>query len=376
MSLRRVAAMLPALAIALAACQPSASGSPAGSAAAVDCTVGVSWNNYQQERWAKADEPAMQEVIEAAGAEYTRTDAQDSEEQQIADVESLINQEVDVIILLAKSTTSILPAVQAAKDADIPIIGYDRLIADDGVFYITFDNAGVGRFMAEAMLEAVPTGNYVIIKGHPDDPNADFLRAGMDEGGLADAVAAGDVEIVFEEYTDTWSTENAQANMETALQENNNEVDAVLSENDSMAIGVVAALADQGLDGVVPVSGQDGDAANLNNVARGLQLVDVWKDAFGLGQTAGHVAVQLCQGVAFEDITAPDDLGDHVAPEAGTAAQPFETENEAGEAVTVQSITLKPTPVTQENLNLPIDLGWIEKDVACDGAEADVAACQ
>jgi D-xylose transport system substrate-binding protein len=143
-----------------------------------------------------------------------------------------------------------------------------------------------------------------------------------------------------------------------------------------MAIGVVAALADQGLDGVVPVSGQDGDAANLNNVARGLQLVDVWKDAFGLGQTAGHVAVQLCNGVAFEDITAPDDLGDHVAPAAGTAAQPFDTENEDGEAVTVQSITLKPTPVTQENLNLPIDLGWIEKDVACDGAEADVAACQ
>ena len=370
MNLRRAAIMLPVLAIVLGACDGGG-----GDGDATGCLVGVSWNNYQQERWAKADEPAMKEVIEAAGAEYTRTDAGDSEEQQIADVESLINQEVDVIILLAKSTTSILPAVQAAKDADIPIIGYDRLIADEGVFYITFDNAGVGKFMAEAMLEAVPSGKYVVIKGHPDDPNADFLRAGMDEGGLADAVAAGDVEIVYEEYTDTWSTENAQANMETALQENNNEVDAVLSENDSMAIGVVAALADQGLDGVVPVSGQDGDAANLNNVARGLQLVDVWKDAFGLGQTAGDVAVQLCSGVEFANVTAPDDLGDHVAPTAGTAAQPFETENEAGEAVTVQSITLKPTPVTQENLNLPIDLGWIEKDVACDGAEADVAAC-
>jgi D-xylose transport system substrate-binding protein len=105
-------------------------------------------------------------------------------------------------------------------------------------------------------------------------------------------------------------------------------------------------------------------------------MVDVWKDAFGLGQTAGDVAIQLCGGTALEDITAPDDLGDHVAPEAGTAAQGFDTEDEDGNALTVQSITLKPTPVTQENLNLPIDLGWIEQDVACEGAEDGVAGCE
>ncbi len=373
MRIPKLAAVMATCAIVLAACQPAASPPPAGESAAAggECLVGVSWNNYQQERWAKADEPAIQAALAAAGAEYTRTDANDSEEQQIADVESLINQEVDVIILLAKSTTSILPAVEAAKDANIPIIGYDRLIADEEVFYITFDNQGVGTAMAEAMLEAVPTGNYVVIKGHPDDPNADFLREGMDLGGLQDAVDAGDVTIVYEEYTDGWQTEVAQTNMETALQENNNEVDAVLSENDSMAIGVVAALADQGLDGVVPVSGQDGDAANLNNVARGLQLVDVWKDAFGLGKTAGFVAAQLCAGVAFEDVKAPDDLGDHVAPEAGIDAQPFDADG-----VTVQSITLKPTPITQENFNLVIDLGWIEADVACEGAEDGVPGCE
>lgn len=378
MNPRRAASLLPVLAIVLAACQPAASESPTGGespagggGSAEGCLVGVSWNNYQQERWAKADEPAMQAVIEAAGAEYTKTDANDSEEQQITDIDSLINQEVDVLIVLAKSTTSILPAVDAAEEAGIPMIGYDRLIARESVFYITFDNQGVGTAMAEHMLAAVPTGNYVVIKGHVDDPNADFLREGMDLGGLQDAVDAGDVTIVYEEYTDGWQTEVAQANMETALQENNNEVDAVLSENDSMAIGVVAALADQGLDGVVPVSGQDGDAANLNNVARGLQLVDVWKDAFGLGQTAGHVAVQMCQGVEYADLKAPDDLGDHVAPEAGVDAQEFDADG-----TSVWSITLKPTPITQENLNLPIDLGWIEKDVACDGAEAEVAACQ
>ncbi|MGH2393935.1 MAG: substrate-binding domain-containing protein [Candidatus Limnocylindria bacterium] len=361
---RRVAVLLPVLAIVLAACQQSASESaaPGESAAAVDCKVGVSWNNYQQERWAKADEPAMQDVIEAAGGEYFRTDAQDSEEQQIADVESLINQEVDVIILLAKSTTSILPAVDAAEEAGIPIIGYDRLIARDSVFYITFDNAGVGRFMAEAMLEAVPTGNYVVIKGHPDDPNADFLRAGMDEGGLADAVAAGDVTIVFEEYTDTWSTENAQANMETALQENDNEVDAVLSENDSMAIGVVAALDKVGLAGTVPVSGQDGDPANLKNVAQGLQYVDVWKNSNELGKAAGQAALQLCEGRSMEEIEI--DIDDSVAPTDGNSPTDFETPG----GITVSSLILQPTPVTAETLDLVVAAGWYaSKDDICAG---------
>ena len=128
--------------------------------------------------------------------------------------------------------------------------------------------------------------------------------------------------------------------MEACLAANNNEIDAVISENDSMATGVVAALDAVGLAGTVPVTGQDGDDPALNRVALGTQLVSVWKDAFALGQTAGEVAVQLADGVALEDIVAPDDLQDHVAPEAGVEAQPFTTPG----GIEVQSIVLKPTP--------------------------------
>jgi D-xylose transport system substrate-binding protein len=386
---RRVAALLAALAIVIAACQPTgtatqppagATATPGGAATASpgagtgECVVGVSWNNYQQPRWAKADEPAIQEAIAAGGGTYIRADARDSEDQQLTDIDSLIAQGANVLIVLAKDNVAILPAIQRATDAGIPVIGYDRLIEDESVFYITFDNQGVGTAMAEVMLEAVPTGNYVVIKGHRADPNADFLRAGMDVAGLADKVEAGDITIVYEEYTDGWRTEAAQENMEAALAAANNEVDAVLSENDSMAIGVVAALDRVGLAGEVPVSGQDGDEANLNNVARGLQLVDVWKDAFGLGATAGDAAIQLCNGTPLEQITAPSDLGEHVAPAAGPTAQAFETPD----GTTVQSITLKPTPITQDNLNLVLDLGWMTKDALCanvDAANAP-AACQ
>ena len=118
---------------------------------------------------------------------------------------------------------------------------------------------------------------------------------------IGEAVAAGDIEIVSETYTDNWDPAIAQTTMEQVLTAENNDVDAVLSENDGMAGGVVAALEAQGLAGQVPVSGQDGDQAALNRVALGTQTVDVWKDARELGKTAGEAAVALC---ADPDVTA------------------------------------------------------------------------
>ena len=133
----------------------------------------------------------------------------------------------------------------------------------------------------------------MIMKGNSADANADFLRAGMEEV-IGDAVTAGDITIVGETYTDNWDPAVAQTQMEQFLTAENNEVDAVLSENDGMAGGVIAALEAQGLAGQVPVSGQDGDLPALNRVALGTQTVDVWKDARELGTKAGEAAIALC----------------------------------------------------------------------------------
>ena len=148
----------------------------------------------------------------------------------------------------------------------------------------------------------MPKGNYVIIKGNKADANADFLRAGYEEV-IGDAVKSGDIKIVGETYTDNWDPAKAQTEMEQFLTADNNDVQAVLSENDGMAGGVVAALEAQGLAGKVPVSGQDGDQAALNRVALGTQTVDVWKDARVLGKAAGEAAVQLCKDKDVTKVT-------------------------------------------------------------------------
>jgi len=97
-----------------------------------DITVGVSWSNFQEERW-KRDEGAIRAVLDAAGAAYISTDAQSSSAKQLSDVESLIAQGADVLIVLAQDTQAIIPAVQAAADEGIPVLGYDRLIEDDAL---------------------------------------------------------------------------------------------------------------------------------------------------------------------------------------------------------------------------------------------------
>ena len=294
-------------------------------AAEGDITIGVAWNNFNEPRWANADKPAIQAVLEEAGAAYIESDAGSSAEQQLADVENLISQGADALILLAQDGTA-LPAAESALEQGIPVVAYDRLIEDPGVFYITFDNVEVGRMQAQAIYELVPEGNYVFIKGNQADANADFLFGGQMEvlteaTGCEELVDPCAIVNVGESYTDNWEPEVAQENMEQFLTQNDNDVQAVVASNDGMAGGVVAALEAQGLAGEVPVSGQDGDPAALNRVALGTQSVSVWKNAFSLGQTAAEVALQLVGGTALAGAAAPDDLGD--SPVAGVDAQPF-----------------------------------------------------
>jgi D-xylose transport system substrate-binding protein len=359
---RKVATFIASAAIVIGACSstpggsaaagsaapPASAGSGGGaSAAATGCKVGVSWNNYQEVRWAKWDEPAIKAALAAGGATYDSNDAKSSATTQASNVETLIANGAKVVIILAQDGTAIKPSVTAALNAGVPVIAYDRLIEDPKVLYITFDNVLVGNLQATAVFAAQPTGTYAVIKGNKADANADFLRSGMDQV-IKPAVDSGAIKIPTgnEVYTDNWDPKNAQTEMEQILTANNNKIDAVLSENDGMAGGVIAALAAQGLAGKVPVSGQDGDAAALNRVALGTQTVDVWKDARMLGKSAGDAAVALC--------ASPD-----TSKVAGTA--PFTTPGNN----TISSILLKPDPITKANLKDVLDAGWIDKATLC-----------
>lgn len=387
---RRFWAFLAVFALVLAACSPSDESTDtteeettATTEAATDTTeaatdtteaemddelvIGMSWNNYQEERWAKWDEPAIVAAVEAAGGRYISTDAGSSEEQQLADIENLITQGADAIIVLAQTGEAVRPAVAAALEQGIPVIAYDRLIEDEGAYYITFDNIEVGRIQARAIVDAVPEGRYVFIKGDPGDANAEFLFGGQLEV-LTDAAGCEvptepdpgtgcSILNVATQSTDQWKPENAQTNMEQILTQLGNELDAVVASNDGTAGGVIAALEAQGLDGIIPVSGQDADQAALNRVALGTQTVTVWKDARELGKAAGEAAVAMALGTAMADLP-------------GTIQ--FDTPG----GNTMNTILLVPIAIFQDNLEQVVEAGWITQEALCQGVEAGtVSAC-
>ena len=388
---RKAVALISVAALIASACSSSGSttapvvtqapATPAVTTAAKPCTVGVSWNNFQQPRWAAHDKPGIQKTVEAGGAKYIDADANLSNEQQLTDVDTLISKGANVLILLAQDNKAILPALKKASDAGIPVIAYDRLIEDPSILYITFDNVAVGAAQAKAILAQVPKGNYVLIKGDPGDPNAaTFLPQGWDNAGLKAKVASGDIKIIGPAdgtFTAAWKTETAQANMETIIDKANSsgqKIDAILDENDSTALGVVAALTAKNY-GFPPLSGQDGDPANLNNVALGKQFVDVFKNANELGKATGAAALALCQGTKMASLTLPSGLIDPtVAPVAGLSSKPFTTPG----GVVVNSFILQPTPLTADTLQVAIDAGQITKADLCKGvaAASAPAACK
>jgi D-xylose transport system substrate-binding protein len=318
--------------------------------------VGVSWSNFQEERW-KTDEAAIKAAIEKAGGTYLSADAQSSPAKQLTDVESLISRGATALIILAQDASAIRPAVDKAVNEGIAVVGYDRLIENSKAFYLTFDNVEVGRMMAREIQKAKPAGNYAFIKGSGADPNAGFLFQGSMEV-LKPAIDAGRIKNVGEAFTDGWLPANAQRNMEQFLTRNNNKIDAVVAANDGTAGGSIAALSAQGLAGSVPVSGQDADRAALNRIALGTQTMTVWKDARELGKNAAEIAIQLAGGKKLHEV-------------AGAVKW-----NQGAAKAEMNAIFLKPIAVTKDNLNVVIEAGWATKAAVCQGVPAGkVAAC-
>jgi D-xylose transport system substrate-binding protein len=318
--------------------------------------VGVSWSNFQEERW-KTDEAAIKGALEKAGASYISTDAQSSAEKQVNDVNQLITKGAKAIILLAQDKDAIGPAMEAAKAAKIPVIAYDRLVEDPYAYYLTFDNVEVGRIMSREVLKVKTKGQFVFIKGDPGDANAEFVYGGQREI-LEPKIKSGAIVVAAIQATEGWKPENAQKNMEQILTKLNNKVDAVMSSNDGMAGGAVAALTAVKLAGPkVAVSGQDGDLGALNRVALGTQTVSVWKDSRALGAKAAEIALELTSGKMGEKVTGSKIFKD------------------GPKKVAMNATLLAPVGITKRNLKVVLDAGWIKKDVLCAGVK-NVAVCK
>ena len=108
-------------------------------------TSASSWPTFQEERYGLRDEPGLKGAVEAGGGTYTGNDAKLSPETQAANVEALISAGVNVLVVDAQDPQAILPSIQKAVDAGIPVIAYDRELENSKALFMTHDNVEVGH---------------------------------------------------------------------------------------------------------------------------------------------------------------------------------------------------------------------------------------
>jgi D-xylose transport system substrate-binding protein len=257
--------------------------------------IGFSMATLQEERWQK-DRDFFVAAAEKLGAEVNVQAANNDDAKQTQQAESLISQGVDVLVIVPNNAEATAAIVEKAHAAGIKVIAYDRLIKNSDLdLYVSFDNERVGEMQATAITKLVPKGKYVYIGGADTDNNAHLFKKGA-FNILQPLIDAGDIEVVYDQFTKEWNPANALANMENALTANSNKIDAVVAANDGTAGGVIQALASQGLDGKVPVSGQDAELAAAQRIVEGTQTMTVYKPIKALAEKVAEISVQIANG--------------------------------------------------------------------------------
>ena len=273
--------------------------------------IGVSMPTKDLQRW-NQDGENMQKMFEDAGYEVDLQYASNDVQTQLSQVENMISSGADVLVIAAIEGSSLGEALDMAKENEIPVIAYDRLLMEsDGVsYYATFDNYKVGQVQGQYIIDTLDLENaegpfnIEFTAGDPGDNNAgfffngamDLLKPYLDEGKLV--CKSG--QTTFEECaTKEWKTENAQSRAENIIASNyadGTNIDAWMCSNDSTALGVENAL-EANYTGEYPiVTGQDCDKENTKNMIAGKQSMSVFKDTRTLAEQVVKMVGQILNG--------------------------------------------------------------------------------
>jgi len=286
--------------------------------------VGVAMPTNSLQRW-NQDGANMKAQLEAAGYEVDLQYANNDAATQVSQIENMILGGAEVLVIASIDGSALGTVLQTAKDNDIKVIAYDRMLTDtpNVDYYATFDNYKVGTiqglFLEEKLdlKNAEGPFNFELFAGSPDDSNARYFHAGAWDI-LKPYYEAGKI-VVKSGQTDFetiailgWGTDDAQARMDNLLTgyADGTKLDAVLSPNDSLALGITNSLQAAGytLENFPIVTGQDCDVTNTKNIIQGYQAMSVFKDTRTLAEQVVKMVDAILKGeeVPVNDTTTYD----------------------------------------------------------------------
>ena len=313
---------------------------PSGAEKGVTIGFSIATDTFIIERWNK-DMKVFSAAAQELGAAVIVQLSAGGAREQIAQINYLVNQRIDILVVIAHDTEVLAGAVKQVRDAGIPVIAYDRMIMGTPLdAYISFDNREVGRMFGAALLKAVPQGNYLVVNGSLHDSNSYEINAGLHER-IDPAIDRGEISLVRELWLEEWSFDEALEKIGAVFEETLDidaalRIDAISCGNDQIAGAAVQLLAERRLAGKVAVVGQDAELISCQHIMEEVQLMTAYKPISRLAARAARLAMDIVGNKPL----SPDLLRD----------------NRSG--VSIPSYIEKPIAVYKDNMEVVIKDGF------------------
>jgi len=301
----------------LSACAPAASTEPAATQPSGAKPIKIGLTMKFDDLWLTTLRDAMTTYAQSQpGVELIAVDSKEDVATQLGQVENFVAQGVDAIIIIPANTDAADPMTKAAQDAGIPLVYVNRIPSNlpEGVAYVGSDSIQAGIMQAEWLADKLGgKGNVVIMNGDLAQEAAQKRT----EGEKQVFAKFPDIHIIKED-TASWDRAQGLALMENWLS-TGDQIDAVASNNDEMAIGALQAIDAAGLLGKILVGGVDASPDALAEMDKGRLNVTVFQNAKGQGEGGIQAAIALARGEKIDQITwipfelvTPDNYKDYM----------------------------------------------------------------
>lgn len=245
---------------------------------------------------------AMMDNKDRCGAEIYWVAANNDEMAQVANVEDLLAQGIDVLILHPVNTVAAGSLVEKARRENVPVVSMDRLPTNANVnCHVTANSFMVGQIQAKYVAERLNgKGNVVILEGEAGNDVAREITAGNKDV----LKNYPNIKIVVDQTHKAWSRDLAMATTENALTNYKNDIQGILANNSGMIMGAVQALLAEGVKNKVVTVGSDADKDSCQAIIDGTNDADVDKMPYQLGLISFETAVNIAKGAELKSDTS------------------------------------------------------------------------
>lgn len=256
-------------------------------------------------RWESQDAASFVETMKKIAPEISVEvfNANNDTAAQQRQAEQALTKGAKVLVVIPIDGESSAVIADAAAEANVPTIAYDRMInSKNTTFWVQADLEGMGYDQAMHVIENTKDGDtLVMLKGSPTDPNAAVIHNGQLRA-LTPLYESGKRVMGYENWTQGWDPAIARRSMDQALTKLNNNVQGVVSSNDGNAGAAIASMEEQGMAGKVPVSGLDCTVAAQQLMLLGKQTQCGWRPLADMAATTAKIAAKIVKGEDWKDL--------------------------------------------------------------------------